>query len=389
MKTMKVFFLIICILTPLISFSNGGPVDYSHFRKTSNIKLLRKADVSLIKENLSIKVVGDFSEVEVEYCLKNNGKTQNIQYGFPVDAYETSWGYGDVYPAFSQYNDIVEYFKIIENEKELKVAYWIVDSVYKAMPVNLNEGFYRENDSCIILRKWYSTTIEFQEGETKIIKVLYKVKNTLRDKTPGFCFIHRFTDRYFTYHLTPSCNWGDGIVNEFNLRIDLTSIASIGADIIVDGINDLQNKDNIYSFSSNNYDLKRSDRINIRYNISHIGLSRFISEYELPLNLIKSIRNSTNDLSINKLIDKSHNTTWTGKKSDWIEIEFNNISSENGYLSLMGILALNGDYSSKENFDKSGKIKTLQVIINDSIIFNTEPWEGENGGKIITLEKSV
>ena len=78
MKTTIVIFLIISILTPLISFSNGGPVDYSHFRKTGNIRLLRKADVSLIKENLTIKVVGDFSEIEVEYSLKNNGKSQKI-----------------------------------------------------------------------------------------------------------------------------------------------------------------------------------------------------------------------------------------------------------------------------------------------------------------------
>lgn len=390
----RIICLIFGILMPLISFSNGGPVDYSHFRKTGNIRLLRKADVSLIKENLSIKVVGDFSEIEVEYALRNNGKKQKIQYGFPVDAYETAWGYGDVPPIFSKYYDIVEYFRILENENELKTTFWVVDSVYKAMPVNLNEGFYGKQDSCTVLRKWYATTIEFQEDETKTIKVQYKVKNTLRDKRPGFCFVHRFTDRFFTYHLTPSSHWGDGIVNEFNLQIDLTSIASDGADIFVNGIDELKNEDNIYSYSSMNYDLKQSDRINIRYNHSHIGLSSFIKSYELPANLIKSISSSRGDKAVENLIDKSHKTTWTGKRYDWIEIEFNKIQKahhnlRNRYLMPIGILALNGDYASKESFHKSGKIKSLQVIINDTIFFNTELWKGENGSKIIFLEKPV
>lgn len=387
MMTAKIFFIIISVLIPLISFPNGGPVDYSHFRKTGNLRLLRKADVSLIKENLSIKIVGDFSEIEVEYALQNNGEKQKIQYGFPIDAYETSWGYGNVNPIFSRHYDIVEYFKILENDNELKTTFWVVDSVYKAMPVDLNEGSYRSKDSCFILRKWYSTTIEFLKGETKTIKVLYKVKNTLRDKVPGFCFIHRFTDRFFTYHLTPSSNWGNGIVNEFNLKIDLSAIVSEGADVNVGGINELKHDENIYSYSSKDYDLKKSDRINIRYNYSHIGLSGFIKKYELPGSLIKSIRNSTNDKSMNNLIDKSHMTTWSGKQHDWIEIEFNKIEKGNEYVMPIGILALNGDYSSKENFDKSGKIKTLQVIINDSIIFNTAPWEGENGSRIVFLEK--
>ncbi len=50
------------------------PVEYSHFRKTGNIRLLRKADVPLIKKNLTIKVVGDFSEINVVFSLKNNKK---------------------------------------------------------------------------------------------------------------------------------------------------------------------------------------------------------------------------------------------------------------------------------------------------------------------------
>ena len=384
-------FIILSLLTfsPLFSYSNGGPVDISHFRKTGNIRLLRKADVSLLKENLNIKVIGDYTEIQVEYHLKNNGKQQKIQYGFPIDAYETNWHYGDSYPVFDKHNDFVDYFKILENEHELKISYWVVDSFYKAQSVDLNEGFYRSEDTSVILRKWYSTTIDFKQEEIKVIKVFYKVKNTMRDKVPGFCYVNRYTDRHFTYHLTPSSNWGNGIVDEFNLNIDLTDISAVGADFIISGIDSLTNINNQFIYSTKNFDLNRSERINIHYNNSFIKLSEFIKEKELPKNIIKSIRSSSNSSTINNLIDDSFQTTWTGKQGDWIEIEFNKIHRKKGkgIIYPAGILVLNGDYSNKEKFIKSGKLKIITVIINDSIIYNSEPWEDEQGKKIIHLDK--
>jgi len=390
-KTLTIFFIWI-ILKPLTSYSNGGPVDISHFRKTGNIRLLRKADVSLLKENLTIKVIGDYTEIEVEYQLKNNGNQQQIQYGFPVDAYETDWHYGDPgWPIFEGDNQFVEHFRVLANGQDIKVTNWVIDSIYSAQSTNLNEALYNSPKQYTILRKWYSTTIDFTKGETKELKVLYKIKNTMRDKMPGFCFIHRFTDRHFTYDLSPSSNWGDGIVREFTLKIDLTDIASIGAGYSVTGIDNLKNTNNLYSYNMTEYNLNKSDRIDIHYNNSHIKLSEFIITQELPKDIIKSVKSSSNQSTVKNLLDNSHITTWTGKPGDWIEIEFQRNQRKNGkgYISPAGILVLNGDYSSKENFDKSGKMKNVKVIVNDSIAFNTEPWEGGNGKRIIKLDKPV
>ncbi len=82
-------FLLIILLNSLFLFANGGVVNYSHFRKTGNIRLMQKADISLIKEELFIKIEGDFTIIEVKYLLKNNGEDDILIYGFPVDAYET------------------------------------------------------------------------------------------------------------------------------------------------------------------------------------------------------------------------------------------------------------------------------------------------------------
>ena len=391
MKTSALsIFVFWIIITPLISFSNGGPIDISHFFKTGNIRLLRIADISLIKENLNIKVVGDFTEIEVEYHLQNNGDLQKIQYGFPVDAYEISWNgsiqsYTD-YDIFNGKTNIVEYFNIFENGTKVKVSQWVVDSAYNIETT----GFNKKYEPTRILRKWFATTLEFKKGEIKELKVLYKIKNTLIDRALGFYyFINSFDDRNFTYHLTPSSNWGNGIVNEFNLNINLSALDSIDAEYTVTGIDSLQKNNSFYSFHKVNYDLNNSDRININYNNSHIKLSEFFSKYELPKGFIKSIRCSSNDSTINNLIDNSNKTTWTGRQGDWIEIKFNKISGVNGNISLNSLLVLNGDFSSKENFNNSGKLKNVKVTINDTIVFNTEPWEGNNGKRIIELKKPV
>lgn len=372
---------LICLLIAHFAFANGGPVDMSHFRKTGNIRLLRNADISLLKEDLRIKVIGDYTEIEVNYTLQNNGETQQIQYGFPVDAYETDWGYGDVYPVFSKENDCLKYFNVWENDEAIKVSQWIVDTLYKVKTINLREGANYHNDDYFISRKWSAITLDFEQNEVKTLQIKYKIKNTLRDKTPGFCYISRFTDRHFMYHLTPSSKWGNGIVNDFSVTIDMSGLVENNCDFTVLGLDDLVEQDNIYTFSTTNYDLKKSNRINIHYDNRHLKMRPFINEYGYSNQVIKSIKSSSNNATIKNLIDNNHTTTWTGKRGDWIEIEFQPNTP------IRGILWLNGDYSNEESFNKSGKVSRAKVIVNDTLVFNTTPWEGET--PIIQLEKSI
>jgi hypothetical protein len=41
-----------------------------------------------------------------------------------------------VNPIFSEHYYIVEFFKVIEDENELKTTFWFADSIYKAKPGN-------------------------------------------------------------------------------------------------------------------------------------------------------------------------------------------------------------------------------------------------------------
>jgi hypothetical protein len=390
----RIFIIVLIglILAPLMFYANGGPVDMGRLRKTGNIRLLRKADVKLLSEDLKIKIVGDYTEIEVDYQLKNNGDPQQIQYGFPVDAYDEDWHFGEsAWPMFEGGNKIVEYFNVFANGAPMKTAAWVEDSVYAAQSVNLNEGYYAAQGRSIILRKWFTTSIHFDKGETIQLKVLYKVKNTLRDKIPGFCFVNRITDRHFTYDLSPSSNWGDGIVHQFNLSIDLTDSSSIGVDYAVHGIDNLKLDNKVYSYSAMDYDLNQSDRIDIHYNNSHIKMAEFIQDNDLPKGIVKSIRSSSDGSDAKNLLDNSPFTTWTGVQGDWIEIEFQRMPRKNGNgnIVIAGILALNGDYSGKDHFEKSGRMKNVKVIVNDKVEFNTMPWEKESGNTLIHLDKPV
>ena len=373
------------------TYSNGGPIDMSHFRKTGNIRLLREANVSLEKEDLKIKVVGDFTEIDVTYKLKNQGEEQKIQYGFPVDAFETKWHYGDAIPVFTERNDCLQYFEAYESNNQIKVSHWLVDSVYSAPTINIEDETYTDfRESYQIVRKWCAITLNFDTNETKILRIKYKIKNTLRDINPGFKFIGRYSQRNFSYDLNPSSNWGDGVVKDFRIEIDLKELGMEGSKYTLSGFSDLNEENDIFTKSLKNFDLRKSKRINIRYDNTHLKLTSFIEDNIISRKRIKSIKSSSNNSAVDNLIDGSTETTWKGHKGDWIEVEFHKIDLENNQddKSILGMLVLNGNYADSLKFEESGHMTKVQLLINDTLLFNTEPWLDEAGSKIVELPKS-
>ena len=364
-------------MTPRSSQANGGPVDISHFRKTGNIRLLQKAEVKLLREDLHIKVVGDFTEIEVDYHLQNLGKAQRIQYGFPVDAYEENWHYGEAHgPVFEERNQVVDYFHILENEQEIKVVFWTIDSLYSAQTKNLGEGSFHFTRPVTILRRWYSTTLDFAAGERKHLKVHYQVRNTKRDKAPGFRFIHQFTQRHFTYHLTPSSHWGEGLVDTFQVQVDLNDLRPYKTTFQLEGLDFKKEKENIFYFKKNKYNLQQADRIEVHYDPRPQLLARFIEEHLLYSNQNLTIK-SSNEQQLDHLFDHDPSTCWTGKSGDWIEIEVPYAPGQTTYQRGFpeGILVLNGNYTDTTAFAQSGKLHQYRITVNDTLVYNHKLWE--------------
>ncbi|MGK0388058.1 MAG: hypothetical protein ACI94Y_000786 [Maribacter sp.] len=373
MKTQLTIFF--CIFIAISCFANGGTIDASFFRKTKNIQLIRKADISLLKEDLQLKIVGDYTIVKVKYTLKNNGNEDEILYGFPVDGFERSYGdHGDKNPFNETYTRdtadlMVHYFRAKENGKDLKIIDWVAENVYKAK--------YHRRD-LQIYRKWYVLKMTFKKDETKTIDIEYKVNNCKHDWIQGFKYVHDFSNRKFMYDLSPSSNWGDGKVGEFKLDIDLSDISNAELDFDISGIEGLVNEGERYTLHSFDYDLNQSERINITYDPNHQKITYFMNGEMLPKRFVKRISASSNSSLTKNLLDNDPSTYWYGKVGDWIEIEFNEIpridTTYRKYKKLEGLMSLNGNYTNHLAFMNNGKMMKCEIMMNDSIIYNTIPW---------------
>ena len=68
MKNLFAYFVITGMYTTSV-FGNGRPIDGSAIYKTGDIILMHQPQIELLKEDLRIKVQGDYSIVKVVYQL--------------------------------------------------------------------------------------------------------------------------------------------------------------------------------------------------------------------------------------------------------------------------------------------------------------------------------
>jgi len=357
--------LLLSFLNFSLTFANGGVVDVSFFKKTGNIRLLQKANISLLKEDLRIKIISDTTFIEVTYLLKNNGNTQSVHYGFPVDAYKNTWRSDD-------YRSILD-FNVWVNDSPKNYSYWRVNDLYKS-------NNYVEGDNLLldIDRQWYALKLDFEKETTQILTIKYAVKNYSSDYYYGFGFIPTPSERRFVYDLFPSSSWADGIVNDFSVTMDLSDLYQHQCNPKIEGLENLKEENGIYTFQTKNFDLKKRSYLAVIYkNQRRIIASDLKKEYELfP---ISSISSSAENAEY--LIDNDPNTVWKGKEGDWIEIKlpkkFININ-DSVYKRIsypIGITFLNGNYSSKENFETEGKLEKVMLKVNGITVKNFEAEE--------------
>jgi len=395
MKNFITFLLLVCTTQ---CFSNGGTYDHSHFRKTGNIRLMQKADVKLLREDLKITIKGDYSLVEVKYTLQNNGEDQKIYYGFPVDAWGMDVCFGmPCGPPFRFIewegsivcvDSIVNEFRISVNGNKISHSNWVEDTSYYIK----SEKTWK--DSINIARKWHQVFFEMKKGEKTELSVYYKIKNGFHDNSPGFVSTPVFDDRNFTYHMTPSGNWGNGIVDEFNVTIETENISDSACEMKMEGLQDLKKSGNTYIGNYKNFNLSKSDRINISYRQDFRLWSKFVSNNTMNNSYIKNYTTNSSDQNLKNLFDKDPTTVWRGKVGDYIVIYFDttNIRKIRGtfveggktynsyyYEKPEAVLALNGNFSSKDAFTKSSKVRITKINVNDSGFVNSEPWDNDSG----------
>jgi hypothetical protein len=368
-----ILILILSFQTLSLVFANGGPIDVSYFKKTGNIRLLQKADISLLKEDLRIKIVHDTTFIEVTYLLKNNGNSQTVYYGFPVDLYDTArwdgqWTAGKGY-------ERIKYFDAFVDGKPKKHSHWEQSNAY-------NSNIYRYNslENIPVHRHWHQINLDFEKDSIQELVIKYAVENRKIDGFGGFSVLPYSTERNFVYDLFPSSSWSDGIVQDFSVTLDVSDLKKSRYTYKVKGLDNLKldsDSIGIYNLTTQNFDLKQRSFISVEYQnqdmINGHYLPNRVGKKQKIISIVSSAPNAT------YLIDNDLSTVWRGKEGDWIIVQFPIRSEKDADYDLpinpRSVFIMNGDYSSEENFMASPKIKTLQIKANDYLLqrFNWLP----------------
>jgi hypothetical protein len=354
MKKTTLLLLLIVITSNI--FGNGGPIDGCAVYRTGDIVLINLPDIKLIKEDLKIKIEGDYSFVNVTYLIQNNSYSDSkITYGFPVDyirnelQYEFEWQ--------DEYLPKIEFFL---DSKKMEIKHQVDYSILEEKS-STNDEFNLE-----VKRSWYVVDFEIKEGQKILLNVKYKIKNGFEDWATTKSFFPTFDDRHFIYDFKPAKNWDDGFVPELNTEIDIQDIISKGGKVNITGLS-LNDSSGIYSASFKNFDFKHSPNLNISYsNNQKLSdfMSDFISEYRLKNDKIKAVNVSStlsSKYSTKNMFDFDFNTAWAeGINGDGIgekiEIELNKYP-------LVAICLINGYTKNADLYKSNNRIKKLKIDI--------------------------
>lgn len=327
---------------------------------TGNIEMMKKENISLNEETVSVVLDGDYANVNVEYKFKNHGQADTVAYGFPIELYyESEW-------VLNQAEKSLINFKIEDSRGFLKVFKYAPRSEDEVSKLLAGTTNHQKR-----LREWFISEIPFKEKEAKTIKVGYRVKSRLDDEVFTKSFRPQFSDRTFTYLLKPSKNWGDGIVNKFTFKIDLRQLLKgngIIKEIYPAGY---VNQEGMLIWEHSNLDLKRAEEIKLVYDNSAFALTKYISEARIPSKYVQSVKASsvlkTDEINIynyepKNLFDDDLNIAWCeGVKGhgegQWVEFNF----ADNVSVGAIGII--NGYTKREALYYANNRIKKIQLDV--------------------------
>ncbi len=365
MKARILFTLFLLALSAANLKGNGGPVVVNTVFKTSDIQLLDKQDIAILKENLSVIIEGDSTLVKVEYLFRNSGETADLLYGFPVDYFlkptvgEVTWdriidGWNSSYITNCSIADETGRLKPGENYEE---------KVYQdTLPVD--NMFYRKID---VARKWIITKLHFEKGKEKKVTVNYTIANYVFDMMMSDMYFLMYSERVFTYDFTPAGYFGSGRIGEFNLDIDLSVFTSANCPCSVWLGEKLETGDGRIKLSKKNFDLKNAPKLRVIYKPDNIYKAQVPDRYRIGAKSSRFFRSSAltgkKDSVQAALLDGNCRTVWKGLKAtgDWLEIGLKKDS-----ISYIGII--NGNTADSASYYDYPRIKKLRIELGSRTI---------------------
>lgn len=383
------------LLIPFLLFfnelsANGGPFNPCSIVRVGDAELINMPNVELLREDLYIRIEGDYNVVTVKYRLRNQDyETDTILYGFPVDfADDIDGETGIVWRS-----DYVKDFGFSIDQKTLPVREQTDFSVFRDKLELIDHNFSGEHLLTVeenFRRKWYFTTFVLKQNATADLEVRYRVRNFSSDFASTKNLLPSYSRRSFRYDFTPASYWGKGLAGEFHLLIDDREVTRCGKTLKTGGPDLQRNAEGLLAFSKKQFDLGKAPDLFFAFELDEKFQSDYMREQMIPHTWISSLcatsAHRSGKYPAENLFDGDFSSVWlegrkAGRGETWIEIRL-----LPGY-ELQSIAIANGYVQNQEMYDNHGRVKELQIefeypadepgeteIFRDTIFYPDLPW---------------
>jgi hypothetical protein len=356
----KLLILMICIVLSNKLYSNGGPILNSQIIKTGQIQLINESNISISNEIINVKVDGEYAIYDITYTFtkENNYWGDTVLYGFSVDFIDNIFGN---IKGFN--NKDVQFFDMYFNNEKLDLKEQIDFSYYKdtisvkndstiEYPLNQGMSYYFKHR-----KKWFIAKLFFGEEYTHQLNVKYKVKNYSSDLWIAKYPFMKYGTRKLIYDLTPAGYWGNGIIENLSVNIDVKGLDSNYESYQLKGLDGYSYNNGKFSYQSKNFDPLKNKIFVLEYTNDVIGKTTDIRRNYIEKKEIKSIKPSFYG-NIDNLNDLNPSTSCSFKKilkKDYIDFSFS------GQTGFMCMTILNGNYLNEDEYYNNARLKKIKI----------------------------
>lgn len=352
MKSSIFYFLLIFLYSSSILFANGGPIDWSNVLNCGDIKLIHDERIEVIKEHMKIKIVGDYSKVNVVYTLFNKLNSQaDVSYGFPIDILQ------DPYDSHFKLRkeDLPEItFKI--NNNILPIKYQLDFNVLDS-EIKLDDEMKHE-----VKRSWHIVDFNLAHGQAEL-EVDFTVRSCYTDEHYSHSFFDNYGSRNFIYDFSPASRWGSGIVPEFTIEVDAKDIIRRQGEIKIKGLELAFTSDSLYVGQFQSFDLAKSPNLHLNYSNKIKKLSEFITHHRYGKYYLLDIW-----INNSKLTDDVKKSLFDDDLNTSVKVRLKNdkpivLSVKSLQIPIGAMAIINGCASNENDFNTFSQVQKVKIKI--------------------------
>lgn len=367
--TVRTIFFVIIVLFNVQLFSlnvlgNGGPEGTSSRVIGRQVEFIDVPQIELKAEKLYIKPDFDKISVRVEYTLVNNGGELETSYVFPVFSFLDEYKQDSEDGGFAEIKD----FEMYDNGK--KLDYTIEESDV----ITLGDNEY--------INIYHRANLNFSPNEEKVLVIEYTCQPEFVDWVTSKSFFTSFDYRSFHYDMSPAGNWGNGVVSDFELIMDISAFEKKGifltsfsfarptedtpynaSEINLEQYGFEMQSDGVYKLNTKDFKINGDSYLFFDYN-THEYLEKLEIIEANQNNNIKTVRTSTtlDGYSPKNMFDSNLETAWVeGSEGlgvgDWIELEFDKP------MLIDAIYLLNGFHNNESTLVEKGRVGSFDIYV--------------------------